>query len=129
MFVLEESTIQYFFLIKVYFYEIFEIFKNVVFCIRHPLAASGNIFWTLLWRNDEWCHVVLHIGSSALFSFHCMCFFSIYFSISIFFSYFFVNCTTCYGIEVNLSILKNKAVELFLVSSVEFWGMSCFRLI
>ena len=42
--VLEESTIQYFFLIIVYFYEIFEIFENVVFAIRHRLADSGNIF-------------------------------------------------------------------------------------
>ena len=50
-------------------------------------------------ENDEWCHCVVRIGSPALISFNCVCFFSFYF-----FSCFFEDVTTCLDIEVSLSI-------------------------
>ena len=57
--------------------------------------------------NDELCHCVVRVGSPALISFYCVGF------VSFFFSYFFVDFTTCLGIEVSLSVLKIKQWSCF----------------
>ena len=49
---------------------------------------------------------VVRIGSPALISFYWVCFVPFYFFL--FFCYFFMDFTTCLGIEVSLSILKIK---------------------
>ena len=74
--------------------------------------TSGDCFWKYLmnslfiaYESDEWSHCVVRIGSPTFISFYCVCFVSFYFFL---FSYFFVDFTTCLGIEVSLSILKIK---------------------
>ena len=59
-----------------------------------------------------------HIGSPALISFYSVCFVSFYFFL--FFKKFFVDSTTCWGIEVSLSMLKIKQWSCTLVSKWSF---------
>ena len=75
--------------------------------------TSGGCLWKYLmkslliaYENDGSCHCVVRIGSPALISFYCVCFVSFYFFL--FFFNFFVDFTTCLGIEVSLSILQIK---------------------
>ena len=85
----------------------FEKSLKVFFYGTLPVAASGNILWTLsiAYENNEPCHCVVRIGSPAFISFYCVCFVSCYFLL---FLNFFVDFTTCLGIEVSLSILIIK---------------------
>ena len=84
--------------------------KDHLFYRTLPVAASGNIWWThslfITYENNESCHCVVRIGSTKLISFYCVCLASFYFFH--FFLFFFVDFTTCLGIEVSLSILQIK---------------------
>ena len=68
--------------------------------------TSDGCFWKyfinsffIVYKNDEWCHCVVRVGYPALISFCCVC---------CFFFPFFLDFTTCLGIEGTLSILKIK---------------------
>ena len=88
------------------FCEIYETFKNTFF------DESCGSFWKYLvkhrfvaYENDEWCHFIIRIGSLVLISIYCVGFVSFYLFL---FSYICVDSFTCWGIKVNLSILKVK---------------------
>ena len=87
--------------------------------LRAPFLqnTSGGCFWKYLinslfvaFKNDKWCHFVVRVGSPALISFYCVCFVSFYFFL---FFLFFLWILLLFGVEVSLSILKIKQLELF----------------
>ena len=64
---------------------------SVSICHCHRASFMRSLF--IAFKNDEWCHFVVRIGSPALILFYCVCVFSFYFSL--FFSFLFVEHTTC----------------------------------
>ena len=94
----------------------FSKFLKTLFLQNTP----GGYFWKYLmnslfvaYENDEWCHFEVRVGSSAFIFFYCVCFCSFYFFL---FFLFFVNSTTCWGTDVNLSILRKRSevIPMFL---------------
>ena len=67
--------------------------KYISVSICHCYRASFTRTLFIAFKNDEWCHFVVRIGSPALILFYCVCVFSFYFSL--FFSFLFVEHTTC----------------------------------
>ena len=64
---------------------------SVSICHCHRASFTRTLF--IAFKNDEWCHFVVRIGSPALILCYCVCVFSFYFSL--FFSFLFVEHTTC----------------------------------
>ena len=66
------------------------------------LSLSLSLFFFIAYKNDEWCHFVVRIDSSAYFALLPVCRFFL-FLLPFFFS--FVYYTTSLGIEISLSTL------------------------
>ena len=62
----------------------FQKYISVSVCPCHRASFMRSLF--IAFKNNEWCHFVVLIGSLALISFYCECVLSFYFSL---FSYFF----------------------------------------
>ena len=82
--------------------------------LRTPLFTEHIrlLLWNYLmnsffiaFKNNEWCHFVVHIVSPAFISFYCVFFASFYF---FFFFLIFLWILLVFGFEVNLSIPKTK---------------------
>ena len=95
---------------------------SVSICPCHSVFYKISL---IAFKNDDWCHFVVGIGSVAFKSFYCVCIVSFYFSL---FSYFFEESTTCWDMEVSLKILIIKQWNCSLVPkwSFEEWVASAF---
>ena len=83
--------------------DICKIFKSILLS-----GCSGNILWTLSLLHMRMMNGIIAWYVLAL---QCLFYFIVcvsFLSISFFFYYFFVDFTTCLGIEISLSILKMK---------------------
>ena len=76
--------------------------KYISVSISHSHRASFMRSLVIAFKKDEWCHFVVRIGSLALISFYCVC------AVSFCLSYFLVESTTCWGMEVSLTIFIIK---------------------
>ena len=81
----------------------FQKYISVSACPFHRASFMRSLF--IVFKNNEWCHFVVRIGSVALIFFYCVCVVSFYFSL---FSYIFVESTTCWGMGLSLTILIIK---------------------
>ena len=97
-------------------YSITTRYQYISVCIYHCLKGSFMNSLFIAYKNNEWCYFVVRI-SSPLIWFYCVCVVSFYFSFS--FLFFFVESTTCWGIEVSLSAL---IIEERSCSSVPKWS-------
>ena len=87
----------------------FQKYVSVSFCHCHRVSFMNSLF--IAYKNDEWCHFVVRIGSPFLTSFYCICFICFYASLFSFCGVYFL--LRYWGKLVNT---HNKAVRLFLVS-------------
>ena len=82
---------------------------SVSICHCHRASFMRSLF--IAFKNDEWCHFVVRIGSPAIVSFYCVCVVSFYFSL--FFLFLCgVHYLLRYGSKFNDTY--NKALKLFL---------------
>ena len=81
----------------------FQKYISFNICPCHRTYFMRSLF--IAFQNDKWCHFVVRICSIAFISFFCECVVSFYFSL---FSYFFVESTTSWGMQIRLAILIIK---------------------
>ena len=74
---------------QIYINRKFQKYISVSICPCHSVFYKISL---IAFKNDDWCHFVVGIGSVAFKSFYCVCIVSFYFSL---FSYFFEESTTC----------------------------------
>ena len=84
----------------------------------HRVSFMSSIF--IAYKNGEWCHFLIYIGSSALISFYCVCGVSFYFSL---FKIFSMESTTCWvstkGPQCSVLLFCPKILILYF--SCSFW--------
>ena len=61
----------------------FQKYISLSICHCHRASFMRSLF--IAFKNDEWCHFVVRIGSLALISFYCVCIVSFYFSLFLLF--------------------------------------------
>ena len=96
---------------QLYINQKFQKYISVSICSCHRTSFERSLF--IAFKNDEWCHFVVRIGSVALISFYCVCLVSFYFSLFLLLSYG-VHSLLRYGGKFNNTY--SKLVKLFLGS-------------
>ena len=88
----------------------FQKYISVSACPFHRASFMRSLF--IVFKNNEWCHFVVRIGSVALIFFYCVCRFFLF--LSFFLHFCGVHYLLRYGLKFNNTY--NKAVDLFLGS-------------
>ena len=86
-------------------------------CHRAPFMNTPFIAY----KNNEWWHFVVRLGSPALIWFYCVCCFSLFLSLFLYFCVFYY-LLRYWGKFINT---YNKSKELFLGIYLEFRGVGC----
>ena len=95
-------------LLQVYVNRKFQKYISVSICHFHRACFKRSLF--IAFKNDEWCHFVLRIGSPPFIPFYCVCFVFFYFSL--------FSCGVHYLLRYwgKFNNTYNKEVKLFLGS-------------